>query len=194
MAALSYGLVQRAKPGQVECGDGYWIYESPERCLVVVADGLGSGPAAKEASDAVVRTARSHADSGLRELLDSCHEALKGTRGAAVGVLAVMAPEQRLAYAGVGNIEVRTMSATEFKPVSTSGIVGANYRPPKVQEGAFRPGDWLVVHSDGLNTRFDLERALREPGLSPQRLAERLAEEHARPTDDLVLIVLRLGQ
>ncbi len=101
---------------------------------------------------------------------------------------------QRVSFAGVGNVEVRTVHSSEFRPISTNGIVGGNYRTPKLFEAEYRPQEWLVMHSDGLRNRFDLDRELREPFTTGRELAERLAAEHARDTDDLTVLVVQLPQ
>lgn len=192
MVALSFGVVARAKPGNRVSGDCWRLLESDHHNLVVVADGLGSGPAANEASERAVAVVAERPERSLASHLEACHERLRGTRGAAVGVLAVRPGEHRVAFAGLGNVEVRTGSGSGFKPVATNGIVGHNYRPPRVYEAEYQPGELLVMHTDGLSTRFDLDHELRAPFESEQELAERLAAGHARENDDLVIVVLRL--
>jgi hypothetical protein len=75
--------------------------------------------------------------------------------------------------------------------VSHNGIVGSNMR--KVQEftQAWQPGSLLVLCSDGLNTRWDLNRY---PGLAdrhPSVIAALLYRDFARRRDDVTVLVLR---
>lgn len=192
MAALTPGVVARAKPGNSVSGDAWRLLESAGRCLLVMADGLGSGPAAHEASERAVAVVAEQPERSLLDHLDACHQRLRGTRGAAVGVLAISPGDHHISFAGLGNVEVRTGTGSNFKPVATNGIVGHNYRPPRVYEAEYRPGELLVMHTDGLSTRFDLDQQLRSPFETEQELAERLAAEHAREHDDLAIVVLRL--
>ncbi len=192
MAALNYGVVLRPKQGQTDCGDTWRIIAGDDRTLVVLADGLGSGGLAALASRRAVETVEEHRRETLVQIMQRCDEALRETRGAAVGILAVDHAQRQVSYVGVGNIEVRTCSDSSFKPISTNGIVGANYRAPKLFTHTYSGGEWLVLHSDGLSTRFDLDRELRRPLGSAQEFADRLAEGYARGNDDLAVLVMRL--
>ena len=40
-------VYQEAKAGNVECGDTYYIYKNDDYLLFAIADGLGSGPVAR---------------------------------------------------------------------------------------------------------------------------------------------------
>lgn len=192
MASIAYGAVCEPKKGNLESGDCYRLEKSGGRILLAVADGLGSGAPAREASQRAVDTAAERMDQPLPRILEACHIALGDTRGAAVGLLRLEPSEQRISYAGVGNIEVRTTRDSGFKPISTNGIVGANYRTPRLTEATYRPGEWIVIHSDGLSTRFDLDEQLRFPGASPQELAQQLVDGYARDGDDITVIAMIL--
>jgi hypothetical protein len=194
MATLNYGVVERPKPGNYESGDAWRVIESLGEWLIAVADGLGSGPAAARASRAAMECLATRPGEPLIRLLEACDQALQGTRGAAIGLLRVRPAEHYVAFAGVGNIEVRTVESSDFRPISTNGIVGGNYRAPKLFEAEYRPSEWLVIHSDGLRHHFDLDRELREPFGAGKELAERLAASHAREADDLTVIAVQLPQ
>jgi CheY-like chemotaxis protein len=80
------------------------VAQQEERCLVLVVDGLGHGPAAADAARAVVQACRQHSTRTPEELLAAAHTAAQGTRGAAVGLAEINTATQRLHFAGVGNI------------------------------------------------------------------------------------------
>ncbi|MCC7492412.1 MAG: SpoIIE family protein phosphatase [Fimbriimonadaceae bacterium] len=192
MAALAYGVVSRPKKGNVECGDAWAVFDDGDAVTVTVADGLGSGSAARTASQAAVEAVGEHRQASLPRVFAAADAALRQTRGAALAVLRVDAADHRVLFAGLGNVELRSLAGGGFRAVPTSGIVGTNFRPPKVFEGSWRPGDWLVLHSDGLTTHFDLDDELRASGGQPQELADRLAASYARDHDDLTVLALRL--
>lgn len=189
---VCYGMVQQAKPGNLVSGDGVRVIRRPERHLVVVADGLGSGPEARRAAVTALRAAGQRADAELAEIIRHCHEALTDTRGAALAVLAVWPRTRRVQFAGLGNVELRTCRRCPLNALSTSGIVGANYRPPRVFDAECPSSSWLVVYTDGLQAKFDLERELAECDLEPQALARHLAERYSRANDDLGLVTIHL--
>ncbi|MBI2301451.1 MAG: SpoIIE family protein phosphatase [Armatimonadetes bacterium] len=190
---MSYGVVHRPKPGNSVSGDCWWVLERPGRTLVGLADGLGSGPAAASAAERAAEVTTEHADLPLPDILDECDRELQNTRGAAVGLLAVYTDERLVEYAGVGNVEVRTTWNSGFKPVSTNGIVGANYRSPRIYRGEYREGETIVLHSDGLRTAFDLDQELQRADGAAQSFADRLADSYGRELDDVTVLVLQLG-
>lgn len=190
---MSYGVVHRPKPGNTVSGDHWWVLERPGRTIVGLADGLGSGPAAADAATRAAEVSAAHADLPLGEILDHCDRGLQNTRGAAVALVAVYPGERMVEYAGVGNVEVRTTWNSEFKPVPTNGIVGANYRSPRLYRGAYRAGETMVLHSDGLRTAFDLDLELQRADGEAQSFADRLAATYGRELDDVTVLVLQLG-
>ncbi|MBI5830894.1 MAG: SpoIIE family protein phosphatase [Armatimonadetes bacterium] len=201
VAALTaaVGVVQRAKPGNLVSGDAWCLVEDESGLLLCVCDGLGSGEHAHLAAQAQIDTVRRCADRPLPDILEACHTALLSTRGAAAALLRVDTETRRVSYAGVGNVEARTRRDWPFHPLSMRGIVGANnFRPPRVYEADYVPGEWIVLHTDGLRSRFDLELELLRAAQSgllgggPQALAESLCNDHARENDDLTVVVMQL--
>lgn len=117
---------------------------------------------------------------------------MKKTRGAAIGIALIDLESSTLRYAGVGNIEVRVKSQTTIRPISINGILGYNLRKVKEEEFPYRQGDMIILHSDGISTKFNLN--LYPPeflGQHPQTIAEKIAAEFGRERDDLTIVVAR---
>lgn len=193
------GVVQRAKPGNLVSGDAWCLVEGEAGLLLCVVDGLGSGEPAHRAAAAQLEVVRQQADRSLPSILEASHAALLNTRGAATALLRIDPVARQVSFAGVGNVEARTRHDWHFNPLSLRGIVGANnFRQPRVYEAAYQPGEWIVLHTDGLRARFDLELELMRAGQSgvlaggPQALAEQLCADHARDNDDLTVVVMQL--
>ena len=191
-AARELGVVNEPKAGQTECGDSWTLFQERGRTLLLVADGLGHGAGAALASREAVRVLR---ESGARpptEILERMHAALRSTRGAAVAVADVPAEEGELRFVGVGNIAGSVHAAEGSRSVvSQNGIVGHEMR--RVQEFTYpwTPGSTLILHSDGLSTRWDLSRY---PGLAsrhPALIAGVLYRDFNRGNDDSTVAVLR---
>src|SRR5215471_16432304 len=83
---LAVGVVCVPHPDETVCGDAWMVAQQAKRCLVLVADGLGHGPAAADAAHAVVQACQQHRSRTPEELLAAAHVAAQGTRGAAVGL------------------------------------------------------------------------------------------------------------
>lgn len=116
---------------------------------------------------------------------------LRATRGAAA-VAAVDLSRQVIGFAGVGNIAALVCSADGVcRMVSYPGTVGHEMR--KVQEFSYpwMDGSILVLHTDGLGTRWDLDTypGLRQCHLS--MIAGVLYRDHARGNDNATVVVAK---
>ena len=125
-------------------------------------------------------------------LMERMHLALRPTRGAAAAVADVDVAARVVRYAGVGNI-----AATVWGPdgsrslVSHNGIVGHEMRKVQRFEVPLPPRGLLVMHSDGIATRWQLEKypglALRDPAV----VAAVLYRDFCRGRDDATVVVAR---
>ena len=156
--------------------------------LVVVADGVGHGPAAAIAARAAVDFIVGASSRDLAAVLADCDRAILRTRGAAVAVLRITLSTGRVAFAGVGNVEVAALTAERARLVGIPGIVGARMRRASPSHYRAWPGDFLVVHTDGIARHFNPETFRN---LEPQDAATRILESHARAHDDATCVVLR---
>ncbi len=194
--ALELGAVCLPVAGEQECGDAWASAEpSPGRVLVMVADGLGHGPLAATASNAAVAVLRGgRAGADPADILRATHEALRGTRGAAVAVALVDLGRREVRFAGVGNIAATVLGpGSRHGLASLPGVVGLEIR--KVQEFAqpWPPAALLVMNSDGLTTQWRLERSSPLASRHPALIAGALYRDHARGRDDATVVVARDG-
>ena len=192
--ALQTGVVCLPIQGETVCGDAWSIACAATTARVLLADGLGHGPDAAAASERAALVLTTHADEPVSRILHEAHEALRGSRGAAVSVASLDTHSGELRYAGVGNIAAHVYNADgsgRRQLVSHNGIVGSNLR--KVQEfpGAWPPGAILILHSDGLASRWDLAAY---PGIfqcHPRIIAALLYRDFVRGRDDVSVVVVR---
>lgn len=190
MGALSCGVVHHPVIGETRCGDAYAVIDRTSFVLVAVVDGLGHGPEAEAAAKDAIAHIEAHAADPPAVLLEGCHRALRGTRGAVVAIARYDRQAKTLAYCGLGNIEARIVGAERvYRPISINGIVGHQARKLRVEEFPFGPGDLLIMHSDGISDRFEVSIASR--GRDLQMLANQIVREHGRLYDDQVLLILR---
>ena len=172
-------------------GDGWDRVEDDGTLTVMVVDGLGHGLPAHEAAMAAgeaFRTAKGAPTDKLRTI----HDALKRTRGAAVAVAELHAGNGTMRFAGVGNISVTMIDpAARRSAVSLYGIVGHDVREFREFSYPWSRESTLIMHSDGLTTRWDLDRY---PGLlthDPALIAGMLWKDHRRQNDDSTVVVAR---
>jgi anti-sigma regulatory factor (Ser/Thr protein kinase) len=190
------GVVRVPKHGEAACGDDWGItVDEGGRAMVAVADGLGHGQSAADASRRAVDVAVDRSGDQPAMIVAQVHAALRSTRGAALAIAAIEMTGTSVRYSGLGNISASLVSPRETKSlVSYGGIAGHEAR--KIQEFAY---DWpagalLVMHSDGLSARWDLTRY---PGLAtrdPSVVAGVLYRDYSRGRDDSLVVVIRVAR
>jgi phosphoserine phosphatase RsbX len=192
---LEWGVAARTRLGEVTAGDRAFVTPLDGGTLGAVVDGLGHGPEAARAASIGGRILRQPLDRDLVALAGRCHEALRGTRGAALSLALVSASERALTWLGVGGIEGRVFRSRRPRQALlsvASGVLGHRLPPLRPQRLPLDPGDVIVLATDGVERHFD--RALRLCG-SAAEIAERVVAASWRGDDDaLVLVVRYLGR
>lgn len=189
----SVGVVNVPLRGEDECGDGWAVRSFGGRLTAILVDGLGHGPEAAAAARAALHLFREGTAEAPESLYPAMHEALHSTRGAALS-MAVLDGKGGLArFSGVGNVEARVLGADSnrhFMP--QNGIVG-HAMPPMLKPSslAWPAHGTLVLHSDGISSRWSADEY---PGLlarHPVLLAGVLFRDFARARDDATVLVIR---
>ncbi|GFE81457.1 TorS-related protein [Steroidobacter agaridevorans] len=186
------GALVVPKPGEVACGDRWCCHERVEGPLVVAVDGLGHGLGAEQAATEACRVFETEKHRPALRLMQSLHEALRPTRGAAVTLLEVDWDAGRIASVGVGNVAAALINGTETKRIATdNGIVGHVISRPRELVHPVQPGTVLILHSDGLTASWQADRY---PGLMqhhPALIAGVLYRDCKRGRDDSLIVVIR---
>ena len=178
--------------GELECGDGWGYRSFSDSLVLMVVDGLGHGAFAAEAAREAERVlADAKTDSPL-QILQDIHDALKKTRGAAVAVARIQESKGLLSFAGVGNISASIVSPGASRSLpSHNGTVG--HHMPRIQEFTYpwNADSLVILHSDGLTSRWDLERY---PGIwtkHPSLISAMLHRDFSRHRDDVTVLVAK---
>jgi Stage II sporulation protein E (SpoIIE) len=187
--ASSAGLV-RPITGEIECGDIFGAVETDGTVTGVLCDGLGHGPlAAVAAAEAVKAVLESPADEPAA-LVERAHRRMNHTRGGALGVVQVTGHVVR--FAGLGNIAGVIMAdGTRKSMISVPGIAGHQARVIRQFEYAAPPGAAVILHSDGISSRWAPEAL---PGLNARdalTIAAAVMAEAGTRRDDAGVLVLK---
>jgi hypothetical protein len=178
------------KSGETRCGDAWTERKVEGRRRLLLADGLGHGEHAADAADAALAAFAAHPELPPVALVEAIHVALRGTRGAAVGVVDLDPANDRARYAGVGNIAGVALVGDERKSlVFHHGTAGGEVRRIEEFGFAWPSGSLLIAHTDGLSTRWNVDDY---PGLSrrhPSLIAGVLYRDFARGSDDVTVVV-----
>jgi anti-sigma regulatory factor (Ser/Thr protein kinase) len=189
---IQIGAVSEPIHGEESCGDGWGIRHLADSLLVMVVDGLGHGVLAAEAAREAERVLSIAKAVSPQNILQDLHAALRKTRGAAVGVARIRPEQGLLTFAGVGNVSASIVSSGVSRSLAShNGTVG--HQMPKLQEFTYpwNADSFLVMHSDGLGSRWDLERY---PGIwskHPSMIAAILHRDFCRGRDDVTVLVAK---
>lgn len=175
-------------------GDAHVVAEFPGGALVAAIDGLGHGVEAHAAAERAARVLEQGAGEQIAELIERCHHALRGSRGAALSVASFDARASSMTWAAVGNVEGFLLRRDASRPrpresvMQRGGIVGYQLPPLRIDVVEVDPGDTLVFATDGIRSSFIGDLAITS---GPDGLAREIFERHARGSDDALVLVAR---
>ncbi len=176
--------------GETISGDSWSFHQTNKRCMVIVADGLGHGPEASEASELACEVFHQNIQFSPAQILSLINPALRKTRGAAVSIMEIDKNLQQVKFAGLGNVGAAIYSNKKISHmVSHNGTAGVGQF--HVQEYTYK---WdhealFLMYSDGLISRWGLAQY---PGLTmrrPSLIAGALYRDFLRGNDDATVVV-----
>lgn len=192
-ARFAHAGICVAAPGETISGDAWDIRIDGDKATVIVADGLGHGPVAAEAAAEALKAFNLFRGSPAA-VLDRAHPMMRGTRGAAVTIAELDAHAGTIVYAGAGNISGRMVSGVEDRTLmSQHGTLGVQIRRLQDVSYAWADHSIVVLHSDGLTTRWNFDGVGGLLQCDPAVIAGWLLRDHVRGHDDVTIVVLKRG-
>lgn len=189
---FSHAAVSIAAPGETRCGDAWSVVQRNGVAAIMVVDGLGHGPHAEEAALASLAVFEAAPFADPSETLSRAHAVMRATRGAAAAVAHLDADGGQVRFCGAGNIASRLISGIEDRSlVSQHGTLGLQMGRAKDVDCEWPEHAILVMHSDGIASRWDFRDT---PGLlqcDPAVIAGWLLRDHLREKDDATVVVVR---
>ena len=189
---LQAAVVSEPIHGEDVCGDGWGIRALADTTILMVVDGLGHGILASEAAREAERILATGGKDSLLDILRDTHDALKKTRGAALGLAKIDTHKGLLTFAGVGNIGASIVVAGSSRSMAShNGIVGQVMERAQEFSYPWNANSILVMHSDGLATRWSLDSY---PGIwnkTPGTIAAILHRDFSRGRDDVTVLVAK---
>lgn len=195
-ALIEWGVAAQALPGEAQSGDLHFVKQVGAGTLVAVVDGLGHGAEAATAAQVAVAALERHSTESPVPLIERCHRALQGTRGAVMSVAVLGRPDGSMTWLGVGNVEglllhgdgaARSRSGRDSL-VTRGGIVGSELPRLHPTILPIAPGDLLIFATDGIREGFADGLS---PEAAPQHLADEILARHGKGTDDALVLVAR---
>jgi anti-sigma regulatory factor (Ser/Thr protein kinase) len=189
---IEVGAICKPMPGEQRCGDGWACEILPERFIFVLVDGLGHGPGAAVAAELAIASMRQHRAETPAAIVQSAHHALRATRGAALAVAEIDLAQQKVRYCGIGNISAAIVTGENLRHlVSYNGTAGHEAR--KIVEFTYpwTANALLIMHSDGLMTRWDLQAYHGLIQRHPSLIAGVLYRDFVRGRDDVTVVAAK---
>lgn len=188
---IPFGASEHRLPDELASGDSWGMAFRDGGACALVVDGLGHGALASDAASACVDAWAAEPFEEPTTQMARLNAAMSGTRGGAVAIARFA--DGALRYAGVGNISGSLQTVEGSRGLASSpGIVGAHARRAQHFDFPDVAGRLLVMHSDGLQSRWSLGDY---PGLvnrHPAVVTAVLHRDFTRGRDDVTVFALRL--
>jgi anti-sigma regulatory factor (Ser/Thr protein kinase) len=189
---LSFGSVTRPHPAMKANGDAFVIKQWGTHALVGVIDAVGHGELAYQVAQTTRQYLENHFDQSMLHLFRGVTRACRGTRGVVMALARFDWAQSKLTFAAIGNIEARVFGSMDpMSFITRRGIIGVNAPNPVVLEHTWEPRYIMVLHSDGLRTRWRWEDFPNFAEAPAQRIAHRLVTTLARADDDATAVVVK---
>jgi anti-sigma regulatory factor (Ser/Thr protein kinase) len=190
---MHFGVSQHSLHNDPACGDVWHLAYDNGSVSALIIDGLGHGEDAERAGRAGAQTFALMPFAEPVMLMEDMHRDMIGTRGGAVAFAQFDARRDSLTFAGVGNIGASLINADKSRGLASHpGIVGVQYRKARPFDYAHVNGHLLIMYSDGLQSRWNLQDY---PGLvhrHPAVIAAVLHRDFCRGRDDVTVLVVAL--
>ena len=194
VTGAAWGMACLPHPKASVLGDGYVVKPLPNGLMLAVADGLGHGSEAATASALCIDTLSMNAELSIPAMLRLCHEKLRGTRGATMSVASFDYAADEMTWSGVGDVAAVLIRADAATPpgmeslVLRAGLLGSGSPALTASCTRIGRGDLVVLATDGIGPGFE---GTVDRGGTPQAVAERILADHAKRTDDALVLVAR---
>jgi len=177
--------------GEQLSGDKWLTCEVDHSLYCLVVDGLGHGFEAAEAAKLACERFKKNLNVNPATMLKILHDALRGSRGAVAATAKIDFAQNKITYAGLGNITGLLIDGDQCKHlVSLNGTLGYEFRKATEFEWPWTSQSTLVMHSDGISSKSS---ETRSKGMSASAgiAAASLYFNYAKKNDDATVLVAR---
>lgn len=190
---IDLSTFQRSKiEGQCN-GDSFFTKETEDYFVCLVADGLGSGQPAHDASTKAVKVVEDHHADDVETLVQRCNQALSNTRGAVLTLFKVHFKSKKLEYCGVGNIRliIGLPTGKLIHAIPKSGFLSGKPTKFQVRQVEYPKGSMFIAYSDGVELSSPDKRNVMR-ARSPKIAASLLKQKALATKDDMTCVIGKL--
>lgn len=183
------------KKGEILCGDGFYYKHTTHLFKLFVGDGLGHGPEAAKAVDEAINSFKYCHEENAVEIIKYVHSSVKKTRGLVGTVVIFDFEKKEWSICGVGNILTKLGNFSQTKSfMSYNGILGHNIpRSMKEQRVPYESVQYLIMCSDGIKTKWELNNYPRIYKSDLSVLATAIYQDQTRNTDDSSVVIAKIN-
>lgn len=191
---IDVASVARPCLGERVSGDAVVMEHRDEFLFLAIVDALGHGPQANAVANQAEGFLRNGWSCDVLDTMHRLHSELNGSIGAAAGLCLIDRVTREVRYAGVGNTVLRTFGSQATRLVSADGIIGSRFRTPVVQAAPLNESGVILLYTDGVSDRFDVEQYPQIIYHSASAIARKIVDSFGKPYDDATCMAVRYGR
>jgi anti-sigma regulatory factor (Ser/Thr protein kinase) len=193
LGLFGYSVAAHSYPGNPFSGDAACVVSDGRGWLIAMVDASGHGQGASLVARRVLDALNQFKGGSLEVVFQRVHDDLKGTAGAAMGLLYLDVTEGCMHYAAIGNTRAAKISRKEsWVGIARDGVLGNRLPSLQVQKEALLPGDLIVLWTDGIADFEGRKLAEQHAFKAPSEVASMLLTQLAKPYDDACCLVLKM--
>lgn len=189
--AWDLGARLRTCEGHAVSGDRALSLRCDDGLLLAIVDASGHGPSAHALAARVEEVFVHEGSADIVALMHRFDDTLRGTSGAAAGLVFIKETTGEFCYLGVGNTRAAKVGLTSWHGLSREGVLGGRSVRYTPFSGTLSEGDLLLLWTDGLPEVGCSALAEANSFRGAQEIANLLIAQLARPYDDAGCLVLR---
>ena len=191
MQRVEHAQVNRPHCYEHVSGDAAIVRERDHLLFAAIVDVLGHGAEAHDVAVSAQQFLAQHWCDSMVDLMAGFHDHLAGSRGAGAGLCLLDRYTGLIRYTGIGNTVIRRFGSNELRLLSRSGIIGGSRRTPKEEQMTLAPGDVVLLYTDGVKDRFELQDYPQLLHHGAESIAKTVIERFGKEHDDATCIALR---
>jgi len=191
VATTQWHLRIRPLPGEQACGDTGFVQQAEGCLFAVLIDVLGHGDGAARVADVARAFCAAHCMEQPASVIEGLHAQLHGSVGAVADCVRIALASGELTYAGMGNITTRIFGNRSQQLVSRDGVIGYHMPSPITRTLHLTDGDLVLMYSDGISSRFDIEDLRDVLASDVEHITACLMERFGKQTDDASCLAIR---
>ncbi len=191
---LEAAVFSRPCHGERLNGDAAMIERRGHLMMIAVIDGLGHGPEAHRVSSAACDYLKHRWSQDVVATTRALHDEMRGSLGAVAGIAVVDTRSGQVNFSGIGNINYRVFGQRNLRLLSMAGNLGHQIRSPRQEQHTLANDDVVLMYSDGITDRFDLQDYPQILYQGADTVARTVVDRFGKNHDDATCVALRMRQ